>query len=36
MESVLAGIDDAYVYIDNVGAFSKDWNHHVQLLTTIL
>ena len=34
MESV--GIDDANVYIDNVGAFSKDWDHHVQLLATIL
>jgi hypothetical protein len=36
MESVLAGIDDAYVYIDDVDAFSKDWDHHVQLLSTIL
>jgi hypothetical protein len=36
MKSVLAGIDDADVFIDNIGAFSKDWNHHVQLLTTIL
>jgi hypothetical protein len=34
MESV--GIDDANVYIDIVGAFSKDWDHHVQLLATIL
>ncbi|KAL7479483.1 hypothetical protein ACHAW6_006817, partial [Cyclotella cf. meneghiniana] len=26
MESVLSGIDDADVYIDNIGAFSKDWD----------
>ncbi|KAL7480633.1 hypothetical protein ACHAW6_006309 [Cyclotella cf. meneghiniana] len=35
-ESLVSGIDDANVYIDNVGAFSKDWDHHVQLLATIL
>jgi tRNA uridine 5-carbamoylmethylation protein Kti12 len=29
MESVLSGIDDADVYIDDVGAFTKDWDHHV-------
>jgi hypothetical protein len=36
MESVLSVIDDANVYIDDVGAFSKDWNHHIQLLANIL
>ena len=36
IESVLAGSDDADVYIDDVGAFLKDWDHHVQLLATIL
>jgi len=36
IESTLAGINDADVYIGNVGAFSKDWDHHVQLLATIL
>ena len=36
MESVLSGIDDADVYIDDVGAFSKDWDHHIQLLVNIL
>ncbi len=36
MESVLSGIEDADVYIDNVGAFSQDWDHHVKLLATIL
>jgi hypothetical protein len=32
-ESILSGINDADVYIDEVGAFSKDWDHHVQLLS---
>jgi hypothetical protein len=36
MENVLSDINDADVYIDDVGAFSSDWNHHVNLLTTIL
>ncbi len=36
MENVLSGIEDADVYIDDVGAFSKDWNHHINLLSTIL
>ncbi len=36
MENVLLDIKDADVYIDDVGAFSDDWNHHVNLLSTIL
>jgi hypothetical protein len=36
IENVLSGIEDADVYIDDVGAFSKDWNHHINLLSTIL
>jgi hypothetical protein len=36
MESVLSGIEDADVYIDDIGAFSKDIDHHIQLLSTIL
>ena len=32
MENVLSGIKDADVYIDDVGAFSNDWDHHVNLL----
>ncbi len=31
MENVLSGIKDANVYIDDVGAFSNDWDHHVNL-----
>ena len=36
MESVLSGIKDADVYIDDAGAFSKDWDHHIPLLSNIL
>jgi hypothetical protein len=36
MENVLLDIDNADVYIDDVGAFSNDWDHHVNLLATIL
>ncbi|KAL7474131.1 hypothetical protein ACHAW6_000123 [Cyclotella cf. meneghiniana] len=36
MDSVLAGINDADLYIDDVGAFSPDWDHHDELLGNIL
>jgi hypothetical protein len=36
MENVLSDIKDADVYIDDVGAFSNDWDHHTNLLATIL
>jgi hypothetical protein len=36
MENVLSDIKDADIYIDDVGAFSDDWDHHVNLLATIL
>jgi hypothetical protein len=36
MENILSDIKDANVYIDDVGAFSNDWDHHVNLLATIL
>jgi hypothetical protein len=36
MENVLSGIEDADIYIDDVGAFSDDWDHHVNLIATIL
>jgi hypothetical protein len=36
MENVLSGIKDADVYINDVGAFSDDWDHDVNLIATIL
>ncbi|KAL7474739.1 hypothetical protein ACHAW6_000696 [Cyclotella cf. meneghiniana] len=36
MESELAGINDVDAYIDDVGAFSPDWDHHIKVLDTIL
>jgi hypothetical protein len=36
MENVLSNIEDANVYIDDVGAFSSNWEHHINLLATIL
>jgi hypothetical protein len=36
IENVLSDIKDADVYIDDVGAFSNDWDNHVNLLATIL
>ncbi len=35
-KNVLSDIKDANVYIDDVGAFSNDWDHHVNLLATKL
>jgi hypothetical protein len=36
MENVLSGIKDADIYIDDVGTFSDNWDHHVNLIATIL
>ncbi len=37
MENVVSDIKDANVcYIDDVGALSSDWDHHINLLVTIL
>jgi hypothetical protein len=33
MESVLAGINDADVYIDDVGAFLQTWEYLIFLVT---
>jgi hypothetical protein len=34
MENIFRNIDDAEVYIDNIGAFLPDWEHHLKLLCT--
>jgi hypothetical protein len=36
MENVLSDIEDADIFIDDVGAFCNDWSHHFNLLSTIL
>jgi hypothetical protein len=36
MENIFCDINDAEVYIDNIGVFSPNWEHHLQLLRTIL
>ena len=36
MENIMRDIEDADVYIDDVGAFSKSWDSHMNLLDTIL
>jgi hypothetical protein len=36
MENVLRGIEDADVYIDDVGNFSNNWDDHVKLLREVL
>jgi hypothetical protein len=36
MENVLSDIKDANLYIDDVGDFSDDWDHHVKLIATII
>ncbi len=36
MENIFCDIDDAEVYIDDIGAFSPNWENHVKLPHTIL
>jgi hypothetical protein len=36
MEIVLSDIKDANIYIDDVGAFSSDWDHYINLSATVL
>ncbi len=36
MENIFRNIDDAEVYIDDISAVSPNWEHHLQLLCTIL
>ena len=36
MENIFHNVEDAEVYIDDIGAFSDTWEHHMKLLCTIL
>ena len=36
MENIFCDVEDAEVYIDDIGAFSNSWEHHVKLLCTVL
>jgi hypothetical protein len=36
MENIFRNVEDAEVYIDNIGAFSNTWEHHMKLLCTVL
>ena len=36
MENIFCRVDDAEVYINDVGASSPNWEHHGKLLCTIL
>jgi hypothetical protein len=36
MENAFRDVEDAEVYIDDIGAFSNCWEHHVRLIHTIL
>jgi hypothetical protein len=36
MENIFHDVNDAEVYINDIGAFSPNWEHHVTSLCTIL
>jgi hypothetical protein len=36
MENIFRDVNNAKVYIDNIGAFSQSWDDHITLLCTIL
>ncbi len=36
MEEVLRNVEDTGVYLDNIGAFSFTWEHHMLLIDKIL
>ena len=36
MENIFREVEDAEVYIDDIGAFSNSWEDHLKLLEKIL
>jgi hypothetical protein len=36
MENIFCDVEDAEVYIDDIGAFSKSWEEHMALICRIL
>jgi hypothetical protein len=36
MENIFQDVEDAEVYINDIGAFSHSWDDHIALLRTIL
>jgi hypothetical protein len=36
MENIFWDVEDAEIYIHNIGAFSQSWDDHIALLRTIL
>ncbi len=36
MENIFREVEDAEVYINDIGAFSNSWEKHMALLSTIL
>ena len=36
MENIFRDVEDAEVYINDIGAFSTTWEHHMKLLRVIL
>ena len=36
MENIFRDVEDAEVYLDDIGAFSPSWDHHLDLLRVIL
>ena len=36
MENVMRGVEDVEVYIDDIGAFSNNWEDHCMVLSTVL
>ena len=36
MENIFRDVEDAEVYINDIGAFSNTWDHHISIILTKL